>query len=289
MDLSALITRGFAMSDRMLWLLMMERGACSISELSPDDWYPVSASAEAARCEAAGAIAVCAACRVRDECLELALRNWAVGQHGVWGGTVPAERERLRAARVTQLTRVLARNRYADLAASRSADRAASLSPLRGQMLQTDDGLAPTVVSPWGEIRGFALEEWLRAVICRLANQPSSAAKTVETPRSARGSAPPHQRRERAGSGPKQAPRSSALQMRASQPPCGTLAEIPRLRHLADIAAVHASGASAGGFSRRPMMWTSTPYAPASWITCRRIGPLSVMCHPLRWIEPMTI
>ena len=54
---------------------------------------------------------MCAACPVREECLELALRNWAVGQHGVWGGTVPAERERLRAARVAQLTRVLARNR----------------------------------------------------------------------------------------------------------------------------------------------------------------------------------
>ena len=128
MDLSALITRGFTMSDRILWLLMMERGACSISGLSPDDWYPVSAPAEAARREAAGAIAVCAACPVREECLELALRNWAVGQHGVWGGTVPAERERLRAGRVAQITRVLARNRDADLAASRNADRAASLS-----------------------------------------------------------------------------------------------------------------------------------------------------------------
>ena len=55
------------------------------------------------------------------ECLELALRNWAVGQHGVWGGTVPAERERLRSGRVAQLTRVLARNRNADFAASRDA------------------------------------------------------------------------------------------------------------------------------------------------------------------------
>ena len=69
---------------------------------------------------------MCSGCRVREECLELALRNWAVGQHGVWGGTVPAERERLRAARVAQLTRVLARNRDADLAATRDPDRAAS-------------------------------------------------------------------------------------------------------------------------------------------------------------------
>jgi hypothetical protein len=40
-----------------------------------------------------------------------------------------------------------------------------------------------TLVSPSGEIRGFALEAWLCAVICRSANQPSSAAKIVETRR----------------------------------------------------------------------------------------------------------
>jgi hypothetical protein len=125
MDLSAVITRGVAVTDRMLWLLVLEQGACSTSGLSPDDWYPLSAPAEAARREAADAIAVCSACRVREECLELSLRNWAVGQHGVWGGTVPAERERLRAGRLAQLSRVLARGRDADRAASRDADRAA--------------------------------------------------------------------------------------------------------------------------------------------------------------------
>jgi Transcription factor WhiB len=114
MDLSALITRGFATTNRLLWLLVVAQGACSSSGLSPDEWYPVSASAEAAIREAAGAIAVCSACRVRGECLELALRDWTVGQHGVWGGTVPAERERLRSGRVAQLSRVLARNRAAD-------------------------------------------------------------------------------------------------------------------------------------------------------------------------------
>src|SRR6202789_1319537 len=125
MDLTALITRGFAISDRILCLRVMEGGACSTSRLSPDDWYPVSASAQDARDEAADAIAVCAACRVRAECLELAVRNWAVGQHGVWGGTVPAERERLRSGRLAQLSRVLARSRDADRAAGRNADRAA--------------------------------------------------------------------------------------------------------------------------------------------------------------------
>jgi WhiB family transcriptional regulator, redox-sensing transcriptional regulator len=129
MDLSALITRGFGISDAALWLLMVERGACSTSGLSADDWYPVSAPAEAARREAAGAIAVCSGCPVREECLELALRNWAVGRHGVWGGTVPAERERLRAGRFAQLARVLARNRDADRAASRDVGRAAARRP----------------------------------------------------------------------------------------------------------------------------------------------------------------
>jgi hypothetical protein len=118
MDLSAVINRGFAMTDRMLWLLVLARAACSASGLGPDDWYPVGGPPEAARREAAGAIAVCAACRVREECLELSLRDWAVGQHGVWGGTVPAEREKLRAGRIAQLARVLARRRGADQAAS---------------------------------------------------------------------------------------------------------------------------------------------------------------------------
>jgi WhiB family redox-sensing transcriptional regulator len=114
------------MTDRTLWLLVAERGACSTSGLSPDVWYPVSAPAEAAAREAASAIAVCRDCPVREECLELALRNWTVGQHGVWGATVPAERERLRAGRVAQLARVLARSRDADRTVSRVADRAAS-------------------------------------------------------------------------------------------------------------------------------------------------------------------
>jgi WhiB family redox-sensing transcriptional regulator len=118
MDLSAVIARGFTMTDRGLWLLVTERAACSTSGLSPDQWYPISAPAAAARREAAAAIAVCAACPVRQECLELALRNWAVGQHGVWGGTVPAERQELRAARVAQLARAMARNRVVERAAS---------------------------------------------------------------------------------------------------------------------------------------------------------------------------
>ena len=39
---------------------------------------------------------VCTGCVVRMHCLELSLRYWTVGQHGIWGGTVPAERAALR-------------------------------------------------------------------------------------------------------------------------------------------------------------------------------------------------
>ena len=49
------------------------------------------------------------------------------------------------------------------------------------------------------------------------------------------------------------------------------------------------SGATSGGSSRWAMMWTSMPDAPASWMTVRRIGPPSVICHQLRCIEPITI
>ena len=50
-----------------------------------------------ARREAAAAIAVCWACLVRGQCLALSLRYWDIGQHGVWGGLVAADRAQLRA------------------------------------------------------------------------------------------------------------------------------------------------------------------------------------------------
>jgi hypothetical protein len=40
---------------------------------------------------------VCTTCLVRAECLELSLRHWDIGQHGVWGGLVAAERAAWRA------------------------------------------------------------------------------------------------------------------------------------------------------------------------------------------------
>jgi MFS family permease len=88
MDLPTVITRGFTVTSRGLWRLVIARAACSASGLNPDDWYPVSVPVAAARREAAGAIAVCAGCAAREPCLELSLRNWAAGRYGVWGGTV---------------------------------------------------------------------------------------------------------------------------------------------------------------------------------------------------------
>jgi WhiB family transcriptional regulator, redox-sensing transcriptional regulator len=72
---------------------------CADSGLDPDQWYPVSTEPARARREAAAAIAVCASCPVRAQCLELSLRHWDVGQHGVWGGLVATDRAQLRRRR----------------------------------------------------------------------------------------------------------------------------------------------------------------------------------------------
>ena len=69
---------------------------CADSGLDPDQWFPVSVDPARARQEAAAAIAVCTGCPVRGECLVLSLRHWDLGQHGVWGGLVAADRARLR-------------------------------------------------------------------------------------------------------------------------------------------------------------------------------------------------
>lgn len=72
---------------------------CADSGLDPDQWYPVSTEPARARQEAAAAIAVCIGCPVRALCLELSLRQWDIGQHGVWGGLVAADRAYLRRRR----------------------------------------------------------------------------------------------------------------------------------------------------------------------------------------------
>jgi Transcription factor WhiB len=83
-------------ADGSLWNRVITSARCAESVLDPDDWFPVSPEPEVARLEADAAIVICMACPVRVLCLELSLRHWDIGQHGVWGGLVPAERASLR-------------------------------------------------------------------------------------------------------------------------------------------------------------------------------------------------
>jgi Transcription factor WhiB len=84
------------LTDGALAAEVLRMARCADGTLDPDEWFPVSTDAEAARREAADAIAICMACPVRDACLELSLRHWTIGQHGVWGGLVAADRAALR-------------------------------------------------------------------------------------------------------------------------------------------------------------------------------------------------
>jgi hypothetical protein len=84
------------LTDGALAAEVTTKARCADGTLDPDQWFPVSTDAEAARREAADAIAICMACPVRGACLELSLRRWTIGQHGVWGGLVAADRAALR-------------------------------------------------------------------------------------------------------------------------------------------------------------------------------------------------
>jgi hypothetical protein len=83
-------------TEPALWALVIRHAQCSDDGLDPDQWFPVSADPGRARQEAAAAIAICATCPVRGHCLTLSLQRWDIGQHGVWGGLVAADRARLR-------------------------------------------------------------------------------------------------------------------------------------------------------------------------------------------------
>jgi transcription factor WhiB len=91
------LRRGAAV-DHALRAQVTRYARCADSGLDPDLWFPVSLDPASARQEAAAAIAVCRSCLVRGECLVLSLRQWDLGQHGVWGGLVTADRARLRRA-----------------------------------------------------------------------------------------------------------------------------------------------------------------------------------------------
>jgi hypothetical protein len=92
-------------NGQSLWTQVVTHARCAEGGLDPDQWFPVSAEAGRARQEAAAAIAVCTTCPVRDQCLALSIRHWDIGQHGVWGGLVAAERARLRSRATWRLVK----------------------------------------------------------------------------------------------------------------------------------------------------------------------------------------
>ena len=59
--------------------------------------FPTASRAMPYDARVARALKVCTARLVRNQCLELSLRDWTVGQYGIWGGLLPAESAELRA------------------------------------------------------------------------------------------------------------------------------------------------------------------------------------------------
>ena len=86
------------LSDRELQARITGPDArCVASVDDPDEWFPVTSEPAKARAQSSHALALCAACAVRAECLELALRCWGdAGQHGIWGGTLASQRQGMR-------------------------------------------------------------------------------------------------------------------------------------------------------------------------------------------------
>ena len=83
---------------QLLERVTSRQARCAGADVDPDAWFPVATRWQQARAEAAPALALCAACPVRAECLELSMRQWSeAGRHGVWGGLLEAERAAVRA------------------------------------------------------------------------------------------------------------------------------------------------------------------------------------------------
>jgi len=75
--------------EQLAGFVMSPLARCAVTDIGPDEWFPVATEAKAARAEAACALALCAVCPVRAECLELSLRHWCtIGRYGIWGGLV---------------------------------------------------------------------------------------------------------------------------------------------------------------------------------------------------------
>ena len=69
------------------------RSAAACRSADPDLFFPISDSGPALE-QTMAAKAICAACRVRRECLAFALRTGQI--HGIWGGTTEYERAAVR-------------------------------------------------------------------------------------------------------------------------------------------------------------------------------------------------
>jgi WhiB family transcriptional regulator, redox-sensing transcriptional regulator len=67
-------------------------GACLSAD--PDLFFPIATGVGAAASQITKAQRICASCRVRQQCLDFAMRNGEI--NGIWGGTTPEERIRVR-------------------------------------------------------------------------------------------------------------------------------------------------------------------------------------------------
>jgi hypothetical protein len=79
------------------WRALVTRHApCPDSRLDPGQRFPVSADPGQARQEAAAAIAIRATCPARSHCLTPSPQHPDIGQHGIRGGLITADRARPR-------------------------------------------------------------------------------------------------------------------------------------------------------------------------------------------------
>ena len=67
-------------------------GACLSAD--PDLFFPIATGGPAATAQIMMAQRICAGCPVRQQCLDFAMRTGET--NGIWGGTTPEERIRVR-------------------------------------------------------------------------------------------------------------------------------------------------------------------------------------------------
>jgi WhiB family redox-sensing transcriptional regulator len=72
------------------------RAASACLDTDPDVFFPVAVGSAASK-QVERAMRICAGCTVRQQCLDFAIRSGE--KDGIWGGTTPDERIRVRRAR----------------------------------------------------------------------------------------------------------------------------------------------------------------------------------------------